>query len=106
MVDEMSHADWAAEGARRFGTDKKLWKFQCPICGNIATPTDFNDAGADPTLATQHCIGRHVAERTEAFGDGKTGKPCDYAAYGLFQVAPIRVQAGGAKPVHCFAFAN
>lgn len=32
---EMKWTDFLAEGLKRFGADRELWKFQCPACGHI-----------------------------------------------------------------------
>lgn len=49
------------------------FRFQCPQCGNVATPQDFAALGADPQRAAQECIGR-----------AQPGVDCDWAAFGLF----------------------
>lgn len=96
--------EWTAEAQRRFGPDHTKWRFVCPLCGNVASGQEFKDAGAEPHAMYQECIGRYRGGRSafEETGEG----PCDYAAYGLLQFAPVRVDAGGEKPTMAFAFAE
>ena len=110
---DMSEADWLAEGRRRFGWDMMQWKFVCPICKHVQTVIDFKpyaDRGARPDSARNECIGRYAGCEASAFSrthDLPPGGPCDYAAYGLIQVAPVRVtMAATGKVQHCFAFAD
>jgi hypothetical protein len=102
-VTNYTHAEWQAEGERRFGPDLMKWRFVCPICGNIASIEDFRPhKGATPNSATCECIGRYTL-----FGDRKAGeKPCNYAGYGLFRLSPVRVILATGKEIHCFAFAE
>ena len=104
----MPHAEWLAEGRRRFGDDPKSWQFRCPVCGNIQTMQDFEQVGAEPHSAYQECIGRHLPSRASnlAGTPAKDGKksPCDFAAYGLFQFGwKVINEAGKAVPVFPFA---
>ncbi len=106
--------EWRDEGLRRFGGGEvnwKNWRFQCPVCQHIATPADFEALGADPQLAYQECIGRHLPKEQRASNlaeeptrDGKTA-PCDYAAYGLFRLGQT-VQDDVGKEVPVFPFAD
>jgi hypothetical protein len=104
-------AEWLTEARRLFGDDPKKWKFQCPVCGNIQTPEDFKQVGADPQSVYQECIGRHMpkSDRASNFADtpAKNGNksPCDYAAYGLFQFGRKVIPEGGGKPTPVFPFA-
>jgi hypothetical protein len=45
---EWTQAEFIEEAKRRFGDDPLRWAFACPHCGDVATPQDFKDAGADP----------------------------------------------------------
>ncbi len=106
--------EWRDEGLRRFGggpENWKNWRFQCPVCKHIATPADFEKLGADPQLAYQECIGRHLtkgqrasdlAEVPDASGNHA---PCDYAAYGLFRLGQLVLDDAG-KEVPVFPFAD
>ena len=104
-----TEAEWKAEGERRFGPDMMKWRFQCPICGNVASTEDYRpyaDKGATANSATCECIGRYTGARP-ALGERKPGeKPCNYAGYGLFRLSPVRVVVEEGKEIHCFAFAE
>jgi len=102
----MTYEEWMAEGRRRFGKEFKDWKFECPVCGNIATVSDYQkyaDHGADPNSATCECIGRYQGIR----GFQKKGEgPCDYASYGLFRIPGVIVKMEDGKDIIAFAFAD
>ena len=101
----MTHDEWLARGTELFGDDPLKWRMVCPGCGHVQTPEDFhpfNDRGATPDSARQECIGRYTGGRSWAF-DGGEG-PCDYAAYGLFCIAPVQVTTPDGKTHSCFAF--
>lgn len=111
---QMTHAEWEAEGKRRFGEDIFKWKFQCPICKNVAAIEDykaFKDQGATPDSATCQCIGRFTGAKRKAFGDRKsppssaTGQPCDYALFGLFRLPGVIITFPDGKKKMSFAFA-
>lgn len=110
-IKTMTRDEFKAEAVRRFGPDPDNWKFVCPSCGNVQSPKDFEpykDQGAEADSCTRVCIGRYAGGR-DAFSDGEG--PCNYTAYGLIQLAPIRVEADGTSrgdctPHHCFAFAE
>lgn len=40
----MTIQEWREEGKRRFGKDYMDWKFECPMCGHIASIRDFKEA--------------------------------------------------------------
>jgi hypothetical protein len=105
-------AEWLAQACALFGADPKDWKFECPVGGNIQTLQDFKDAGAEPQRAYQECLGRVIPNPARNFastpgGNGKN-QPCDYAAFGLFQLskAPKVIPEGGGRPVAVFPFAT
>lgn len=98
---EMTHAQWSAEGARRFGPDVLTWRFVCPSCGHVASVDDWVKAGAKNQVAFS-CIGRSVGGR-EAFGEGKG--PCNYAGGGLFRLNPVTVAFDDGHTQEYFAFA-
>ncbi len=80
----MTQAEWMEEGKRRFGQDFLNWKFQCPMCGHVASIQDFKVAGADnPNCAYQECIGRYTGKDSPKKGDSSG---CNWAAYGLFGI--------------------
>lgn len=95
---------WKTKGSELFGENIFEWKFKCPVCGNIQTPEDFRsfeNSGATPESALTECIGRYLPNKQKAFGPGKKMKgPCDYAAYGLFQLGPTFVDG---KSIFAFA---
>lgn len=80
----MTQAEWMEEGKRRFGVDFLKWKFQCPMCGHVASIQDFKDAGAEnPNCAYQECIGRYTGKGAPKEGDSSG---CNWAAYGFFGI--------------------
>jgi len=102
-----THADWIAEGTRRFGSNMMDWRFVCPVCGNIASCEDFRvfkDRGSEPNSATCECIGRYSGGKRAFDNRKKDDKPCNYAGYGLFQLSPVRVTLPNGKEIHAFAF--
>jgi hypothetical protein len=106
----MTHAEWLAEGKRRFGEDFQKWRFKCPVCGHVASIGDykpFADQGATPSSAAQECIGRYAGKRRAAFGIDSGPGPCDYALFGLFRLPGVVItpQDGG-EPMMSFAFAD
>lgn len=106
---QMTYAEWEEEGKRRFGEDIFKWKFQCPICKNVATVEDykpFKDQGATPDSATCQCIGRFTGAKRKAFGDPVTpGQPCDYALFGLFRLPGVIITFPDGHKKMSFAFA-
>jgi hypothetical protein len=104
----MTHAEWEAEGKKRFGEDFMKWKFVCPVCKNVAAVEDykpFKDKGATPDSATCQCIGRFTGAKYKAFGNPR-GKPCDYALFGLFRLPGVIVKFPDGKEKMSFAFAD
>lgn len=90
---QMTTDELAAEMALRFGTDSLKWAFICPACHDIATLGDFMDAGANPKVFGQECIGRSLGalsrEYARPFDDDSglpkyDGRGCDWCSYGLF----------------------
>jgi hypothetical protein len=107
----MTHAEWEAEGKRRFGPDCFNWKFKCPICGNVAAVSDFHqykDIGATPNSAVEVCIGRYTRSKFKAFGSStaERGAPCDYALFGLFRLPGVIVLMPDGEKRMAFAFAE
>ena len=98
---------WQAEAEKRFGKDYMNWKFQCPMCGHVASIKDFKDAGADdPNCAYQECIGRYQGKGSPVKGDSSG---CNWAAYGLFGIPNgkgITVIADDGIGTECFDFAE
>lgn len=80
------------------------YRFQCPMCGNVASADDFKRAGANSERVAQECIGRTMKPMPKP-QKGKT--PCDWAAFGLFRALGkglIVVMPDG-KEIHTFAIA-
>lgn len=103
-------ADWQDEMERRGKLD---CKFACPVCGNVASPNDWKTLLPDldrPDRAVQECIGRAMPrdQTRAAFGNGPDGvkRPCDYAAFGLFDICKLHVEHDDGKLVPVFEFAE
>lgn len=102
--------EWRAENSRLFGDGQgnwRKWRFECPICGHVQTPGDFEALGVDMNLAYQECIGRHMKASATEFatvpGPNGVKSPCNYAAYGLFRFGHVVIAADGAAiPVFPF----
>ena len=103
----MTIQEWREEGTRRFGEDYMDWKFECPMCGHIASIRDFKEAGAKgPNCACQECLGRYTGKGAPKAGDASG---CNWAAYGLFGIPDgkgmIVLDEEGIW-TECFAFAG
>lgn len=110
----MTYHEWLAEGKRLFGEDFFQWRFECPVCHNIAAVSDFEqhkEKCATPDSATKECIGRYQDRKYRPFSrsplskdEAKVKQPCDYAGYGLKRLSPVVIERDG-QQIHCFAFA-
>lgn len=89
MTTTYTHTEWLAEALKRFGSDKRQWKFVCPSCGYIAKVQDWQDAKAPEGAIAFSCVGRYLGTKKE-MGD-KTGGPCNYTTGGLFNISPVKV---------------
>jgi hypothetical protein len=98
----MTHAEWHALGVRLFGADEMSWRFVCPCCGHVATPTDYKTAGAPQGAVAYSCVGRWLPVAQEAFTTGPG--PCTYAGGGLFGLNPVRVTLVDGTARDVFAF--
>lgn len=112
--DRWTQAELIEEATRRFGDEPKLWKFQCPNCGDCACAQDFKDAGVSAERVAdvigQECIGRHLgalsgAKPTTDSGRSLTPRGCDWCAYGLFRGPWVVVLPNG-KEVRSFRLAS
>jgi hypothetical protein len=101
----ITRAEWEAEAVRRFGPDPLNWRFVCPCCGNVASTTDWRDAGAPVDAVAFSCVGRWLPGARRAFGGSGPG-PCDYTGGGLFKLNPVAVTTPDGKTHHVFAFAE
>lgn len=112
---ELTHAEWRAAAEALFGEDPKLWRFVCPSCGHEASVANFNaiKAGTGHRAATD-CIGRLLrevgrADETYVGADrASSGKPCDWAAWGLLGTlnGGMAVRGDSGKIIHSFDFAG
>ena len=90
--------EWEAKGNELFGTDRRAWRFQCPVCGHACSINEaaeaFPEAKGKGWRPSTECIGRY----TDAVD-------CDWCAYGLFQ-GPLFVEVPDRpeRPVACFDF--
>lgn len=107
---DLTQAELVAEATERFGEDARTWAFQCPHCDDVATATDFKEAGADPNRIGQECIGRHLGalsgdKPTKDSGRSLASRGCDWAAYGLFR-GPWEVELPDGRKVASFPLAE
>ncbi len=99
----MTNAEWNAEGERRFGKDRLLWRFVCPSCGHVASVDDWRKAAAPEGAVAFSCVGRYTgatAQMCERPG------PCNYAGGGLIGLNPVTVADMDGKEHDLFAFAE
>lgn len=83
---------WKKEAKKRYGEYENI-RFQCPMCGYVATPKDWLSIGAGEGEIGFSCIGRHHDNPVRAFGEkNKHGGPCDYAGGGLLRVNPVHIE--------------
>ena len=104
--NKITHADWLAEGERRFGKNTDAWKFVCPSCGHIQAIGDFRqhkDRGATPDTASQLCIGRFTG--AEGAFDPRSTSPATTPSTGLICLAKtvVVMENGAQQPVFDFA---
>lgn len=107
-IKVVMHADWIAEGVRRFGSDQMCWKFVCPSCGHVASVKDWQDAGAPEGAVAFSCVGHYAgnAEAAEAKTFRGGGGPCNYAGGGLLGLHPVTVVFEDGGTWQSFAFAD
>lgn len=107
-TDPISRAEWLAEGRRLFGDNFMNWRFECPLCHNVASIRDFHELETVKDAANSaacECIGRYRPEAAKPFLAGKSDTgPCDYAGYGLFPSSTRRIRMEDGSIQHCFAF--
>jgi len=104
----LTHAEWMAEGTRRFGPDYDKWRFVCPVCGFVASVQDWKDVG-HPDAVAFSCIGRWRKDGIDALTDGLhkgMGRPCNYAGGGLFKLNPVTVVFDDGIEHRAFEFAD
>jgi hypothetical protein len=78
--------EWRRQVMERSADSPLDARIQCPLWGNVSTPRESHEAGANPERAFMNCIGRVIGAR-EGLNTGKekvTQHPCDWAAGGYF----------------------
>jgi hypothetical protein len=104
----VNQKDWLAVGEKFFGTDKKKWKFKCPVCGNAQSIEDFEKLGMSAKEAADYvyfsCIGRWSKGKIGTMM--KKGKPCDYTLGGLFKLGELEVIGEDGSKGQLFEFAD
>lgn len=107
-IKTITRDEWFAEGERRFGKDKKKWKFKCPNCGNIQSYEDFLKVDiAKEEIANVFyfsCIGRWMDDCKGEIGNKKS--PCNYTNGGLFNFSKLRVIDEDGNKISVFEFAE
>lgn len=106
---KLTHAEWHADGVRRFGPDQMKWKFVCPACNFVQSVTDYKKAGAEQEVVGFSCVGRYIEGSREAFGDKKNSLrkgPCNYAGGGLFRINPVAITFPDGHTGNFFDFAE
>lgn len=106
----MELAEFQAEMERRGKLD---CKFVCPICGHAASPNDWKALLpdlTDPGRAARECIGRvmpadQVIPGLVSTDRKRTDEPCDYAAWGLFDLCKAAVRLPEGNVIGVFEFA-
>ena len=101
---EITYQAWLDEGKSRFGSDRKEWKFKCPVCGHVAFAKDWLTAGSDENGIAFSCVGRWLPKCRDAiYGKGKG--PCNYSGGGLFQLNPVHIEYDDGSIRQTFEFA-
>lgn len=85
MAGTMTLEEWRAEARRLGGDDFLDTPFVCPLCGNVATPRQFEEAGAEGSRAPQECIGRVTGAKGGLRSKTPKAQPCDWASFGLLR---------------------
>jgi hypothetical protein len=107
-VRTINQDDWLKEGLARFGANEMDWKFVCPVCGHVASISDWYKVGAPQQAVAFSCVGRWMTEAKDITsivgGSGDRG-PCNYAGGGLFRLNPVTVLLGDGLKHNVFEFA-
>lgn len=99
----VTKAEWEDQGTALFGANKNDWRFVCPACGYVQTPTDYRKSHAPRDAIAFSCVGRWRNKARKAFGETGPG-PCDYAGGGLFSLNPVCITDHG-DGIRIFEFA-
>lgn len=103
---EITENEWRKEAKKRYDSFKNV-KFKCPVCGYVASVSDYLNAGADECQVGFVCIGRFLEKSKDAFGDNPEKKgPCNYTGGGLIGLNPIRVKFKDGTISDFFDFAD
>lgn len=103
-MNEYTEKGWLAEGERRFGADRKGWKFVCAGCKTVQSAHDFMQHAKDKEAMRKDmlrgivgfsCIGRYV-----------DGIGCDWTLGGFFQIHTSLIHTDEGKDVPVFDFAD
>lgn len=97
-------ADWTFEGIEKFGQQRELWQFECPVCGNKQSGVDFlpyRQMGATPSTAYQQCIGRFNGRKDDASLPG-----CLFSVSTQPDAAPVEIEYGPGHSMRVMEFAE
>lgn len=106
-LTRLTHAEWLAEGARRFGPDPIKWRFVCPSCNHVAAAEDWKAAGASAGAVGFSCLGRFTGDPKKAHDNTfmRSGGPCNYTGGGLFRMNPVTITFEDGSTQTAFDFA-
>lgn len=85
MRKTMKLDEFIAEAEKRFGKDRKKWRYICPSCETAQSAEDLLAAGVAKEDVDRYigfsCIGRFTGE-----------KGCDWTLGGLFQIHELEIE--------------
>lgn len=99
-MKSLTREQYFAEAEKRYGKNKREWKFKCPSCGHVAAVQDWLDHEGGDTMVAFSCVGRLMGSAQEL--GSKDGGPCNYVGDGLFRLNPIPVQDDESDEVSWF----
>lgn len=104
----MTIAEWGVIADRLGGEGRRDTPFECPLCGNVATPRMWKDAGGDPNMAPQGCIGRLIGAKGSLNSPKRpVPQPCDWAAFGLFTIGDtVTLVTEDGREIRVFPFSR
>lgn len=101
---KISAPDWNAEGEDKFGPDRSMWRFVCPVCGNEQSGSDFiiyRRMGARPDTAFQSCIGKYNGKASDPSLPG-----CLFTTAAQPDAAPVEIEYGTGHTMRVMEFAE
>jgi phage FluMu protein Com len=101
-MTKLTEKEWHAEGVKRYGDDKKEWKFRCPSCKVSTQVQEWLDNEAQNQIAFS-CIGRSTGSENSL---GSKEQPCNYAGGGLFKLNPLTIIYPDGTEGDAFNFAD